>query len=126
MTLFLLIADDEEERNLRRVSYLKATKEDRMHIDSDAENDNALPHTPKNSTASDSASENTPRHAPSIQRIRALFGEKGLENAQCQPESLREGFLHCKVTAIDGKVSGFSFILFFYQHKYFISKLLWL
>ena len=26
------VADDDEERNLRRVSYLRATKEDRMHI----------------------------------------------------------------------------------------------
>ena len=35
--LFRLIADDEEERNLRRVSYLRATKEDRMQLDSDLE-----------------------------------------------------------------------------------------
>ena len=60
------------------------------------------------------ATDGTPRHAPSIQRIRALFGEKGDEApaspggntaAQCHPpESLREGWLHCKVTAIEGKV----------------------
>ena len=59
----------------------------------------------------------TPRHAPSIQRIRALFGEKGEEpgispgstsltalTQACHPESLREGWLHCKVTAVEGKV----------------------
>lgn len=45
----MIIADDEEERNLRRVSYLRATKEDRMHIDSDAEDPEhlILPSTPK-------------------------------------------------------------------------------
>ena len=37
--LITAVPDDEEERNLRRVSYLRATKEDRMHIDSDAEQD---------------------------------------------------------------------------------------
>ena len=51
ITIRFLIADDEDERNLRRVSYLKATKEDRMHIDSDAEEhateQHLLPSTPK-------------------------------------------------------------------------------
>ena len=45
-----MITDDEEERNLRRVSYLRATKEDRMHIDSDAEESEGhvtVPNTPK-------------------------------------------------------------------------------
>ena len=47
-----MITDDEEERNLRRVSYLRATKEDRMHIDSDAEESEqaghvTVPNTPK-------------------------------------------------------------------------------
>lgn len=43
-----MIADDEEERNLRRVSYLRATKEDRMHVDSDnEEHEHAHPSTPK-------------------------------------------------------------------------------
>ena len=50
----------------------------------------------------------TPRHAPSIQRIRALFGEKGEESPACHPESLREGWLHCKVTAVEGKVKRYS------------------
>lgn len=54
--------------------------------------------------------EGTPRHAPSIQRIRALFGEKSeTEQQQFQQshsEVLREGWLHCKVTAVDGKVLG--------------------
>ena len=57
------------------------------------------------STTSEHGAElGTPRHAPSIQRIRALFGEKGEESPQCHPESLREGWLHCKVTAVEGKV----------------------
>ena len=54
LNLLVIIADDEEERNLRRVSYLRATKEDRMHIDSDAEEDhvNPVPSTPKHRLAS--------------------------------------------------------------------------
>lgn len=114
-TITCLIADDEEERNLRRVSYLRATKEDRMHIDSTAAEANEqeldhqhdVPSTPKHSTTDQEggAAPGTPRHAPSIQRIRALFGEKGdSSDAQCHPESLREGWLHCKVTAVEGKV----------------------
>ena len=146
--LFCLIADDEEERNLRRVSYLRATKEDRMHIDSDAEAEahqhaaaasasNNLertapatatslassqhvqnseqplnaPSTPKHSTSEGGGGDVTPRHAHSIQRIRALFGDKAIEEGSASSttpsggESLREGWLHCKVTAIAGKVS---------------------
>ena len=59
------------------------------------------------------ATDGTSRHPPSIQRIRALFGEKVDETsvspssntaAQCHAESVREGWLHCKVTSIEGKV----------------------
>ena len=57
--IFLFFSDDEDDRNLRRVSYLRATKEDRMHIDSDNEQElnnalhqthdiHAVPNTPKN------------------------------------------------------------------------------
>ena len=62
------------------------------------------------------ATDGTPRHPPSIQRIRALFGEKVDETsvspssntaAQCHAESVREGWLHCKVTSIEGKVRHF-------------------
>ena len=67
------------------------------------------------------ATDGTPRHAPSIQRIRALFGDKADETpggspaggntaAQCHPESVREGWLHCKVTAIEGKVRHIIFL----------------
>ena len=62
------------------------------------------------------ATDGTSRHPPSIQRIRALFGEKVDETsvspssntaAQCHAESVREGWLHCKVTSIEGKVRHF-------------------
>lgn len=88
-----------------------------MHIDSTAaeqaneqELEHDVPSTPKHSTTDqEGGAAGTPRHAPSIQRIRALFGEKGdSSDAQCHPESLREGWLHCKVTAVDGKVRSIS------------------
>ena len=47
LVLITAVADDDEERNLRRVSYLRATKEDRMHIDSDAEQDPNHHHHPQ-------------------------------------------------------------------------------
>ena len=58
--------------------------------------------------------EGTPRHAPSIQRIRAIFGDKGEGGSESpnnnnqttiQTDSMKEGWLHCKVAAVDGKVS---------------------
>ena len=58
------------------------------------------------------AEEGTPRHAPSIQRIRAIFGDKGEGGSESpnhqisiQTDSMKEGWLHCKVAAVDGKVS---------------------
>ena len=39
--------DDEDERNLRRISYLRATKDDRMHVDSEGEEESNVPTTPK-------------------------------------------------------------------------------
>jgi len=103
--------DDEDDRNLRRISYLRATKDERMVVDCSEDEEPNVPTTPKHSTAE--GVEGTPRHAPSIQRIRQLFGEKGiLEGGEASPgqssiqsDSMKEGWLHCKVAAVDGKKS---------------------
>ena len=44
---FTFFIDDEDERNLRRISYLRATKDDRMHVDSEGEEESNVPTTPK-------------------------------------------------------------------------------
>ena len=43
----VLIADDEDDRNLRRISYLRATKDERMVVDCSEDEEPNVPTTPK-------------------------------------------------------------------------------
>ncbi|PNF34872.1 hypothetical protein B7P43_G03117, partial [Cryptotermes secundus] len=78
----------EEERLVRRVSYLKATWGDRMHVDSDLD-------------LSDTES-------PRMQLRSSVIGTEPSTvetlRPECNKENLvREGWLHCKITLVDGK-----------------------
>ena len=42
-----MIADDEDDRNLRRISYLRATKDERMVVDCSEDEEPNVPTTPK-------------------------------------------------------------------------------
>ncbi|PNF34874.1 hypothetical protein B7P43_G03117, partial [Cryptotermes secundus] len=81
----------EEERLVRRVSYLKATWGDRMHVDSDLD-------------LSDTES-------PRMQLRSSVIGTEPSTvetlRPECNKENLvREGWLHCKITLVDGKRAG--------------------
>nr|CAD7428275.1 unnamed protein product [Timema monikensis] len=82
----------EEERLVRRVSYLKATWGDRMHVDSDFD-------------ASDTEAsyvQHQTNTAPQAVLGATLRLDINKENFQL----VKEGWLHCKITIIDGKRAG--------------------
>lgn len=101
-------AEDEEEKNLRRISYLQATKEERMDVEDNLTNESGL----------------APTH--SIKKLKSIFSEKseslpppppspGLSETPvhtkfehsisppAEQENIREGYLTCKVAVVDGK-----------------------
>jgi len=106
------VPDDEEEKNLRRISYLQATKEERMDVEDNLTNESGL----------------APTH--SIKKLKSIFSEKtepatstlpppppspGLSEPPVpaklehsispvvEQENIREGYLTCKVAVVDGK-----------------------
>ncbi|PSN52317.1 hypothetical protein C0J52_08535 [Blattella germanica] len=122
----------EEDRLVRRVSYLKATWGDRMHVDSDLDlSDSESPHVHRSAHRR----WRPPLFPDDIQRLKRLFEEAAAPSPQASPtpgqrqrsasaaqpsivetlrpesnkenlQLLREGWLHCKITLVDGKRAG--------------------
>ncbi|XP_068082173.1 rho GTPase-activating protein 21 [Anabrus simplex] len=113
----------EEERLGRRVSYLKATWGDRMHVDSDLDlSDSETPHIPHHSSVrkwrpplfpddvqelkrifEDVASPAQSRHLAVCSSHYAALDQPIKLNGKENLVVIKEGSLHCKVTLIDGK-----------------------
>ncbi|XP_069677566.1 uncharacterized protein RhoGAP19D isoform X4 [Periplaneta americana] len=128
------ISPAEEDRLVRRVSYLKATWGDRMHVDSDLDlSDTESPHVQHRSAhrrwrpplfpddiqrlkrlfEEAAAPSPQPTAAPARQRQRSIVGTQPSTVETLRPESnkenhqlLRDGWLHCKITLVDGKRAG--------------------
>jgi len=103
-------SNDEEEKNLRRISYLQATKEERMEVEENLTNESGI----------------APTH--SIKKLKSLFNEKNPEPSpqaastpktqdpppvkseqsisppvEEEKENIKEGWLTCKVAVLDGR-----------------------
>jgi len=103
---------DEEEKNLRRVSYIQATKDERIEVEENLSHDSGL----------------APTH--SIKKLKSIFNEKNepvsgpaavpttpksqeppptkpepsiSPPAEEEKETIKEGFLTCKVAVLDGR-----------------------
>jgi hypothetical protein len=109
-----LAADVEDERNIRRVSYLRATKEDRIQVDSDGDDVDPT----KLGSEIDGK-----QQVHSIQKILSVFSKKSdnalpspstesnkLEDfarADSIPDSVKEGWLEFLLSEEDNKVNIF-------------------
>ncbi|KAK9712627.1 PDZ domain [Popillia japonica] len=84
----------DEERAMRRESYLKATEVGRMHLDSDFSDGDASPQVLRSSSGSGASSSSV-----------SLEKEKrpGSPTEREKQSVVKEGHLHCKITDIDGK-----------------------
>ena len=108
----------EDDRNIRRVSYLRATKEDRIQVDSDG--DDVDP-----AKLGSEVVDGKQQQVHSIHKILSVFSKKSdnalpspstesnkLEDfarADSIPDSVKEGWLEFLLNEEDSKVSIFSF-----------------
>uniref|UniRef100_T1J8D5 Rho GTPase-activating protein 21 n=1 Tax=Strigamia maritima TaxID=126957 RepID=T1J8D5_STRMM len=95
---------EDEAQNARRVAYLKATADDRMRTNSEADEE------------SEKNNAKTPisQRSHSIQKLKAFFGEKTPQIVEATEhmvkelpspvyDVIKEGWLHCKTALLDGK-----------------------
>jgi len=101
--------EDEEEKNLRRISYLQATKEERMDVEDNLTNESGLAPTHSikklKSIFSEKSEQSLPPPPPSPRLSETPVHVK-LEQSISPPaeqENIREGYLTCKVAVVDGK-----------------------
>jgi len=101
--------EDEDEKNLRRISYLQATKEERMDVEDNLTNESGLAPTHSIKKLKSIFSEKT-EHAlpppPASPRLSETPVQCKLEQSISPPaeqENIREGYLTCKVAVVDGK-----------------------
>jgi len=105
------LPDDEEEKNLRRISYLQATKEERMEVEENLTNESGLAptHSIKKlksifSEKLEPVNQNLPPPPPSpkLSEPQSLKLEHSISPSG-EVENIREGYLTCKVAVVDGK-----------------------
>jgi len=106
------VHDDDEEKNLRRISYLQATCEERMDVEDNLTNESGLAptHSIKKlksifSEKSESTIPSLPPPPPSPRLTEPLSGkyEHSISPPAADQENIREGYLTCKVAVVDGK-----------------------
>jgi len=102
--------DDEEEKNLRRISYLQATKEERMDVDDNLTNESGLAPTHSIKKLKSIFSEKTetsiaslPPPPPSPRLSEPSIKTEHSISPPAEQENIREGYLTCKVAVVDGK-----------------------
>jgi len=101
--------EDEDEKNLRRISYLQATKEERMDVEDNLTNESGLAPThsiKKLKSIFSEKSEHAIPQPPSSPRLSETPVQCKLEQSISPPaeqENIREGYLTCKVAVVDGK-----------------------
>jgi len=101
--------DDEEEKNLRRISYLQATKEERMDVEDNLTNESGLAPTHSIKKLKSIFTEKTEQSLPpppASPRLSEPPVQAKLEpsiSPPAEPENIREGYLTCKVAVVDGK-----------------------
>merc|ERR1719282_555705 len=108
--------EDEEEKNIRRISYLQATKEERMEVEENLTSDSGgiVPthsikklksifnekNEPIPGAATTSA---TPATTPNVQDIPSKIERSITPPAEDEKENMKEGYLTCKVAVLDGR-----------------------